>query len=144
MLESLSNKELEERRRQKRENRKKFKWARHMPHKLVQEVMSLNPDRVTFYKEYPKYIQCEIRKGTELGSGVAICSPTEEYFIENKAKEMALGLALGALKRKDNKFRIRDNFTEFPKNWTIGQAERIMEVADIFGYRSIYEDTRTW
>jgi hypothetical protein len=124
-----------------KENRKKMKWARHIPHALVQEVLSLNPEKVEFVVVPKKYIICTIKtKDGKLAQGISIYSTSEHYFDEIKGKDKSLGLAVGAIKRGYNRFPIRSKFSDFPGTWTKKQMERVMELANIFEYRSIYRD----
>jgi hypothetical protein len=130
---------LEERRRLRKERKSRTRWAKHMPKELVSEVFSLDPEMVVFNVIPKKYIVCEIQtKGNGFAQGIAINSATEPKFDLLKGKEKALGLALGALKRKSSKYPIRKNFWDFPASWTKKQIERVLDIAKIYSYRSYY------
>jgi hypothetical protein len=143
--------ESEQERRLHRKLRKKAtKWAKGMPKELVDEVFCLNPIKVVFEEKYPKYITCFIKLPTnEIGVGLSICSSTELVwndcnskwdidFNRNKGKKQALGMALGALKRKRSKHRVRNDFYQFPNNWTKKMIMNIIDISKIFAYRSTY------
>ena len=106
--------------------------------RLIENILSFQPKEVNFDVFYPESIVCKIETNTgSVGFGVAICSTSEFYWDEKRAKNLAAGRALKALKNQDNSEIIREHYLEFSKSWTLGQVERVIAHADLL-YKSRY------
>ena len=106
--------------------------------KLIENILSFNPTKIEFRIEYPEVVVCliETSKGEE-AQGVAICSTSEYYWDERRAKNLAAGRAVKALINREDSEPIRYEYEDFPKSWSIKQAERVMDYSRI-GYKSSY------
>ena len=106
--------------------------------RLIENILSFDPKEIRFVVEYPEYVMCEIQtEGGEYARGITICSISEYYWDERRAKNLAAGRALKALAKKEDSEPIRYDYEDFPKSWSIRQAERVMDFAH-FGYKSSY------
>jgi hypothetical protein len=123
-------------------NRQKYKWAKGLPKELVDEVLKFDIKDVTFVFNLKNCVICQIATNdNKYGRGVAICSTIDQnkkYYSRQEGRVKALGLALGALKRRGNKYQIRGHYEDFPASWTRGQIENVMTIAKAFIYRSSY------
>jgi homospermidine synthase len=128
-------------RKERRERKKQTKWMRGMPRNLILSILNQNPKSVSFLVEHGKYVVCEvITQNGARGRGVAICSVEDKKVFEvSEGKKKAAGRAIKALVRKDNSFKMRREFSEFPNTWSKEQIKQGMKYADMFTYLSKFE-----
>ena len=105
---------------------------------LIENILNFDPEEVEFEVNYPESVVCKIStKNDHIAVGLAICSTSEYYWDEKKAKNLAAGRAVKALKNQENSEPIRDDYPFFPGSWTLRQIERVLAFSDIT-FKSLY------
>ena len=105
---------------------------------LIENILSFDPEEVEFVVDYPESILCKITtKDEHFAIGLSICSTSEYYWDEKRAKNLAAGRAVKALKSKECSEPIRDDYPFFPRSWTLRQIERVLAFGDI-AFKSLY------
>jgi hypothetical protein len=114
----------------KKQLRKQNKWKRGLSRKLVEDILTYDPDFVQFDIEYPEVIRCIIKTPHGIGTGIAICSVLD-MFDEKRGKHLAAGRALKAIVNGTDSELIRCDHG-FPLSWTFRQAGRVSKFSDLY------------
>jgi len=118
-------------------------WKKYLNKELVNNIENLNPDGVRFYYlNKNEAVVCFILiKGDNdhniLGCGASLKSP-EDKFCEKEGRNKAAGRALKAIVNKENSEPIRTTLDQIPNTWNKRKIEHIINLATIFGYKSMY------
>lgn len=125
----MEQKEIDKRREQKRQWRKKNKWRKGLSKKLIESILALEPKKVEF--EYDKeLVKCKITHDDFVGAGVAICSIIDDFNL-NTGKNKAAGRAIRAIKQQQDSGMVRDNWDAIPNTWTKKQAIRVLKYGNM-------------